>query len=414
MSPDSFLCSDGPSLGVELELQLVDARSMALTGAIDAILADVPAGFQDAIQQEFYDCCVEINTGVCRDVDEVERDLEASLAVTGRIAGRHGVLLAWGGTHPFSHWREQPVVPTPRYRELADLYRETLCRQLTFGFHVHVGVEDGDAAVRVCNRIGEHLPVLLALSANSPFWCGRATGLQAHRVEVMGASPTGGLPPRLDGWGDYARLVERITAAGLIQTPKELWWDVRPSPDHGTVEVRMCDMPADLPTVLGLTALTQCLVVELARERDDRPELDECGLMIVRQNRWRAARFGLDAGLIDPRSGQSSPAREVARSLVDRFRGLAEALGCARQLDSLRRMADGPTGAERQLAAYEGTGDLAAVVRSMTAGSVPGAVQPATTPLDRADLHIGGSCVAACSGPGTAIAMGARSPLAVG
>src|SRR3954451_4340054 len=223
MSFNRFAGSARPSLGVELELQLVDARSMALTGAIDEILAGVPAEFRDAIKPEFYDCCVEINTGVCRDVAEVERDLVAKLATTARIAGPHGVLLAWGGTHPFSPWRDQPVVATPRYLELARLYRETLCRQLTFGIHVHVRGGDGDAAVRVCNRISEHLPALLALSANSPFWCGRATGLHSHRVEVMNASPSGGSPPRLDGWEDYVRLVGRLTAAGLIQTPKELW-----------------------------------------------------------------------------------------------------------------------------------------------------------------------------------------------
>ena len=173
---------------MELELQLVDARSMALTGAIDQILAGVPAGFRDSIKPEFYDCCVEINTGVCRDVAEVEQDLGAS-GRHRRIAGRHGVLLAWGGTHPFSHWRDQPVVATPRYRELAGLYRETLCRQLTFGLHVHVGVGDGDAAVRACNRIAEHLPALLALSANSPFWCGRATGLAIRTKSRHAAEP---------------------------------------------------------------------------------------------------------------------------------------------------------------------------------------------------------------------------------
>src|SRR3954454_19035259 len=199
MSFNHFAGSARPSLGVELELQLVDARSLALTGASDHILAGVPGEFQDSVKPEFYDCCVEINTGVCRDVAEVERDLGAKLAVATRIGGSCDVLFAWGGTHPFSLWRDQPVVPTPRYRELADLYRETLCRQLTFGLHVHVGVGDGEAAIRVCNRIGEHLPALLALSANSPFWCGRVTGLHAHRIDVMGASPTSGLPPLLHG-----------------------------------------------------------------------------------------------------------------------------------------------------------------------------------------------------------------------
>src|SRR3954466_9388652 len=169
MSSHRFLGSARPSLGVELELQLVDARSMALAGAVDAVLAGVPAEFRDSIKPEFYDCCVEINTGVCRDVAEVEQDLGAKLAATARVAGGHDILLAWGGTHPFSPWRGQPVYSTPRYRELADQYRETLCRQLTFGLHVHVGVGDGDAAVRVCNRIPGDPPALPPLAADTPF-----------------------------------------------------------------------------------------------------------------------------------------------------------------------------------------------------------------------------------------------------
>lgn len=183
-----------------------------------------------------------------------------------------------------------------------------------------------------------------------------------------GASPTGGLPPRLDGWEDYGRLVDRLAAAGLIQTPKELWWDVRPSPGHGTVEVRMCDMPPDLPSVLALTALTQCLVVDLARGEDGDAGLDECGLMIVRQNRWRAARFGLEAELVDPRTGRPWPARERIKDMVGSLRETAEGLGCARHLGQVRAMADGADGATRQLDVFGRTGDLAAVVRHMAGG----------------------------------------------
>jgi len=371
----TFRGSARPSLGVELEFQLLDARTLALTGAGDAVLASVPPEFRGSIKPEFYASCVEVNTGVCRDAAEVAADLGPKLAAAARAAARYGTLLGWGGSHPFSHWRDQAVVPSPRYRELATLYRETLHRQVTFGLHVHVGVPDGDAAVRVCDRIVAHLPALLALSVNSPFWCGRATGLLSHRMEVMGASPTGGLPPWLSGWGDYAGLIDRLTSADLIGTSKDLWWDVRPSPEHGTVEVRICDMPSDLPSVLGLAALTQCLVVALSRENCG-AALDEGGLMIVRQNRWRAARFGLGAELVDPYTGDAAPARRVCKDLVERLRGVAEELECASELGLVRSMADGPTGAERQLAVFERTGDLVEVVRQRM-------VQPAAAEADR-------------------------------
>jgi carboxylate-amine ligase len=360
---DGFRGSPRPTLGVELELQIVDARTLALTAAGERLLAEVPPDLRDAVKPEFYHCCVEINTGVCDDVQAVEDDMSRKLAAVRRVADRLGVLLGWGGTHPFSHWRDQPIVATPRYRELAEHYRETLCRQLTFGLHVHVGVADGDAAVRACNRIPEYLPALLALSANSPFWCGRATGLHSHRTEVMSASPHGGRPPQLGGWDDYARLIEHLTAAGVIGTPKDLWWDVRPSPGHGTVEVRVCDMPPDLPSVLGLTALIQCLVHTLAYDGDGRPDLDEAGSLIVRQNRWRAARYGMGAIFIDPRSRRKATARETIVGLTERLGGIASELRCATALARAREQAAAGNGAERQLAVFQRTGDLLEVVR---------------------------------------------------
>lgn len=370
MSLVSFQGSARPSLGVELEFQLVEPRSFALTGAADQVLNSAAAELRDSVKPEFYDCCVEINTDVCGDVSEVERDLSGKLAALARAVGRCGVLLAWGGSHPFSHWRDQPIVATPRYRELTEQYRDTLCRQLTFGLHVHVGVHSGDTAVQVCSGIAEYLPILLALSVNSPFWCGRATGLHAHRVEVMGALPMGGLPPRLASWDDHVRLVDRLTSAGLIGSMKDLWWDVRPSPDHGTVELRICDMPPDLESVLGLTALVQCLVVDLARG-GSAPIDDECGLMMVRQNRWRAARYGLGAVFVDPRTGAAVSARERIQGLVERLQGVAAELGCARQLERVRAMAGSPSGAERQLAVYRQTGDLREVVRRQMVAPLP-------------------------------------------
>ncbi|GAC1468952.1 MAG: glutamate--cysteine ligase [Isosphaeraceae bacterium] len=294
---------------------------------------------------------------------EVERDLSQRIRTAAHAAAQHGILLAWGGTHPFSHWREQEVVSTPRYLELAEKFRETLCRQVTFGLHVHVGVEDGELAIRVCNGINAYLPALLALSANSPFWCGRATGLQSHRVEVMSASPTGGLFPRIESWSDYEALAHRLTALGIIKTTKELWWDVRPSPEHGTVEVRICDMPADLHSVLGLTALIQCLVASLSKVENGNGPMDECGMMITRQNRWLAARYGLDAQLVNPHTGVTEAARDVLKGLVVQFRDQAEALGCSRQLDHVWTLSDAPTGAERQITVFEQTRDLVSVAR---------------------------------------------------
>jgi glutamate---cysteine ligase / carboxylate-amine ligase len=362
-----FRSSNWPTLGVELELQLVDQESLDLTPAANEILNDVPEDMEGSIKRELFLCCVEINTGICRDVDEIGRDLAAKLAVTADLAARVGARIAWGGAHPFAHWLDQPISPDLRYHELIDQFQDTLLREMTFGLHVHVGVKDGDTAARTCTRVAHYLPALLALSANSPFWCGRPTGLRSYRLDAMGTAPTGGQPPFLADWASFVKLVERLAEVGCIKTTKELWWDVRPSDRFGTVEVRICDMPTDLASVQGLAAFIQCLVHHLAEDADHRlAELDEFGRLMIRQNRWRSARHGLDAVLVDPTTGRNVPVRDEILRMTASLKQTAEKLGCARWLDYARVMAERPDGATRQLAVFEQTGRLTDVVRLLT------------------------------------------------
>ena len=165
------------------------------------------------------------------------------------IAGRQGVRLFWSGTHPFSPWQAQEVTPLDRYRDLIELLQETARRIITFGLHVHVAVDSGDKAIMICDRILQHLPTLLALSANSPFWQGRNTGLHSQRSKIMETLPTAGLPPMMRNWSEYAWLLNNLVDTGFIKTIRELWWDVRPHHNFGTVEVRICDMPPTLWTM---------------------------------------------------------------------------------------------------------------------------------------------------------------------
>jgi carboxylate-amine ligase len=323
-------------------------------------------------------------------VDDIRRDLKAKLLRVAGAAAKRGLLLAWGGTHPFSHWKDQEVTSEPRYRALADSYQDTLRQQLTFGLHVHVGVESGEAAIRASDQMRDHLPVLLALSANSPFWCGRATGLQSHRIEVAGSLPAGGIPPRLGDWDSYGKLVDELTACELIESPKDLWWDVRPSPSHGTVEVRICDMPLGLEAVLGLTALIECLVHFLAREKDreigsdvgsDATGADQARLLILQQNRWLAARYGLDAMLIDRFTRRKAPARVLARELTDCLIHIGRELGCAEYLQNLKTRTRRANDAVTQIATYARTNNLEDVVRLMTRADSSGHRQPSLSPL---------------------------------
>jgi carboxylate-amine ligase len=368
-SPYSFRHNDRPTLGVELELNLVDAGTMALRSGTADVLAALPAEFRGSVKPELMQSCLEINTGVCPDVAAVERDLTAKVLAVQGAAAACGMRLFWGATHPFSHWQDQEVTPDDRYYGLIDLLQYTARQLVTFGLHVHVGLDSGDKAIMVCDRILNHLSVLLALSANSPFWTGQKTGLHSYRVKVMEGLPTAGLPPLMRNWSEYLWLVNHMVETGFIKTIREIWWDVRPHPNFGTIEVRICDLPPDLPSVLGLTALVQCLVHDLSEKIDRGTYQFDCHPFLVRQNKWRACRYGLGASLVDPTSYETKPARQVVHDVVARLRGAADELGCARPLDSVLDMAERPTGADLQLAAFDETGDHAEVVRRMLARS---------------------------------------------
>ena len=239
----------------------------------------------------------------------------------------------------FRRWQDQDVTPNERYHSLIQLLQETARRLVTFGLHVHVGVDSGDKAIMICDRILQHLPILLALSVNSPFWQGRNTGLHSQRSKVMETLPTAGLPPLMRNWSEYSWLLNNMIETGFIKTIREIWWDVRPHHNFGTVEVRICDMPPSLEDVLGLTALIQCLVYDLSEEIDRGTYQFDCHPFLIRQNKWRACRYGMDAKLVDAATHQAIEARRVVHNLVDRLRDRAEELGCAPYLEIVR--ADG-------------------------------------------------------------------------
>ena len=363
MSPFPFESNARPTIGVEIELNLVDSRTMALSSGALRILSEIPQELASSIKPELLQCYIELNTKVCADVADVEADLKSKLHVVREIARRNELSLFWSGTHPFSRWQDQEVTAQERYLSLIDLLQETARRLVTFGLHVHVGVDSGDKAIMICDRILQHLPTLLVLSVNSPFWQGRNTGLHSQRSKIMETLPTAGLPPLMRNWSEYSWLVSHMVETGFITTIREIWWDVRPHHNFGTVELRICDMPPTLEDVLGLTALIQCLVYDLSEEIDRGTYQFDCHPFLIRQNKWCACRYGMKAKLVDPATHKAVETRFVVHNLIDRLTPRAQELGCARHLELVREMADRPTGAVQQLKIYEETRDLAQVVR---------------------------------------------------
>lgn len=366
MAKLAFRSNDYPTLGVELELGLVDGETMALSSSIEPLLHLLNAGDSACFKPELIQCCVEVNTGVCRTVAEAESDLRRKLIELQKAADQVGVALWWGATHPFSLWQNQRVTPNERYLNLVELLQEMARRLVTFGLHVHVGVDSGDKAVMICDRIMAHLPIFLALSGSSPYWERRDTGLHSHRSKVMEGLPTAGLPTVMRNWSEYVWLVNHMIETGFINTIREIWWDVRPHHNFGTVEIRVCDMPGNLNDVLALTALAQCLVYALSEKIDDGAYVHESHPMMVRQNKWRAARFGNRAMLVNADTHEVRSVKDIVKLLIDRLTPFAQELGCLDYLRHTQIMAERPTWADRQRQILRDTGDMAEIVRRLS------------------------------------------------
>jgi carboxylate-amine ligase len=361
-----FKSNHTPTLGVELELQLVDAEHFGLKSAILDILEEV-GGEQAWIKPELMQSYVEINTGVCSSIDEVREDLTRKLDRLYAAARKHRTGILWAGSHPFSTWMDQEITPKERYLKLVELMQDTARRIVTFGMHVHVGVDSGDKAVMVVDRLMRYLSTLLALSVNSPFWVGRKTGLQSQRIKIMEQLPAAGSPPFLRNYSEYCWVVNQSLQSGFLNSIQEIWWDVRPHPRFGTVEVRICDLPQNLEDTLALVALTQCLVCALCDQIEEGVYQYDIHPIVVRQNKWKAARYGLRAELIDPVTHSTIPVRDMVFFLYEKLKPYAERLHCTQALNHVISMVNAPSGAERQLALYEEFGyDLASVVRELT------------------------------------------------
>jgi glutamate---cysteine ligase / carboxylate-amine ligase len=370
MGKIDFRSNERPTVGVELELGLVDAETLALTSAYGLLSARLtaeghPCEDSAAFKPELMQCVLEINTSVCDTVGEADRDLREKIAVVESACDALGLKLWWGATHPFSSWLDQRITPDERYLQLVNLLQEMARRLVTFGLHVHVGVDSGDKAVMICDRIMRHLPTLLALSVSSPFWEGRKTGLQSHRSKVMEGLPTAGLPTLMRNWSEYVWLVNHMIDTGFINTIREIWWDVRPHHNFGTVEVRVCDMPGNLEDTLGIAALIQCLVKALSDEIDNGTYLNDCHPMMVQQNKWRAARFGNLARLVDTDTYQATPVAQTVERLVELLQPAATELRCRSYLEHCVKMARNPSAAQRQLDLMEETNDPREVVRRL-------------------------------------------------
>jgi len=363
-----FNSSERSSLGIEWELQLISTETRQLTSGASAILAELsPNGEHPKAKHELFESTIEVITGISATVAEGEADLSRTIEELQPLLETRGLQFMCAGSHPTTDWATQTVSPSPRYAKLLDDMQQ-LARQLQiFGVHVHVGVRSPAKAIAMVNALSAYIPHFLALSASSPYWIGSDTGLASSRSKVFENLPTAGLPYQLADWAAFESYMETLISTGTIGSIKEVWWDIRPHPDFGTVELRICDGLPTLYEVGMVAAVSQCLVDMFDREIDKGYTLPTPRGWIVRENKWRAARYGLDAVII--RDDQTTmPVRDALLELAHDLLPAAERLGCVEELGRVEQVVKHGSSYLRQRAvAAAAAGDLHAVVDSLLA-----------------------------------------------
>jgi YbdK family carboxylate-amine ligase len=364
-----FTSSPRSSLGVEWELELVDLDSRELIGAATGILDELagsPGAEHPKAKHELLESCIEVITGVCTTVDEAVEDLRGTVAEVTTAAATRNVGVMCSGTHPTTDWATQQISPNPRYAKLVEDMQWLARRMQIFGVHVHVGVRSPEKVIPIVNALTAYIPHFLALSASSPYWMGTDTGLASARSKVFEGLPTAGIPYQLSGWDDFEHYMATLISAHTIQSVREVWWDVRPHPTFGTVELRICDGLPTLYEISWAAALSQCLVEMLNGQLDRGYTLPVPKGWTVRENKWRAARYGIEAELIVDDDGRTVPIRDLIPELVDDLVPVAERLGCTKELLRTKRILEvGPSYARQREAAAAAGGRLHAVVDSL-------------------------------------------------
>jgi carboxylate-amine ligase len=382
-----FNRSERPTLGVEIEVQAVDeSGALATDTAATKILRELDGA--PGFKHELLECTVEVITDVCPTVKHVRDDLWEKLERLIKVSEGLGYRIICTGTHPFSLWSDQTVSPDPRYHRLIENCQWTARRLLIFGVHTHVGLGSGEEAIAVANSLGTYIPHFLALSSSSPFWQGRDTGLASIRSKIFESLPTAGLPYMMENWGQFQRFMRTLIGAGTIRSIREVWWDIRPHPGFGTLELRICDGIPTMDEICAITALSQALVVWLSDRYDAGLELPRHQAWTIRENKWRAARYGLDAEIIRDEEGNLISLRRSIGDLVETLGPTAERLGCPDDLNRVNDILERGTSATRQREMFALEHNMAAVVDSLVDEMRSGS----PTPLPDRDL-VGGIVV---------------------
>ncbi len=342
------------TMGIEEEYLLVDP----VTGDLakdppQALFDDCHAELGDHVTHEFLKCQIEIGTPVCETIGEARRHLTTMRSCIKRTAQHYDLDLIAASTHPFADWSGQRHTDAPRYEKLDADLQGAIRRMLICGMHVHVGIDDKDMRIDLMNQMRYFLPHLLALSTSSPFWGGHRMGMMSYRTTVWDGMPRNGIPDRFESWGEYDRLCKRLIMAGVIEDSTKIWWDLRPSANFPTLEMRITDICTRLEDALAIAALYQCLLRMLSRLRRSNMKWRVYPRLLVQENRWLASRFGVNGRLVDLGKGEQTPYGALLEEIIGLVEEDAVALDCVDELHHARRIVERGTSASQQLGVFE-------------------------------------------------------------
>ena len=343
-----FNSSPEPTIGVEIELQLVDKNNLNLNNISSKVLTDVNKEFSDNIKCELIESMIEINTNICSNIEEVEKDIRKTLNYLDEILKNYETEINCTSLHPFAIGKNQIITDNLRYKRIMKDLQMVGKRFISQGLHVHIGINNPEDAIKVNNALRVYLPLLLSLSTSSPFFEGEDTGLHSYRTKLFEALPLAGMPDYLNNWNHFENLTEHLEGAGIIHSVKDLWWDVRPHPGFGTVEIRVCDIPINFKEIIALVALIQALVVTLT-------ELDsyqDTHIQILQSNKWQAARYGLDGIFVDPKTLKKLSMKKAIENLFILVEPAITSLDLKKHLDILEKILNTSSGSDKQRKLY--------------------------------------------------------------
>jgi len=356
------------SLGIEEEYQTVDPETRDLRSHIATeMLAKGQLRLEERVKAEMHQSVIEVGTRVCRNITDAREDIYDLRRNMIRLAEEHGLVLVAGATHPFADWRVQEIYPDDRYKQVVQDLQLVARANLIFGLHVHVGIEDREAAIRIMNSMRYFLPHILALSTNSPFWLGMDTGYKSYRSKVFENFPRTNLPDSFASYSEFENYVNLLIKTNCIDNAKKIWWDVRPHPFFETVEVRVCDIPLRAEETVAIAALIQATAAKLYRLHADNIDFRQYSRALLMENKFRAVRYGLDGKLIDFGKQEEVEERALIEEYLHFVDDVVDELGSREAIGYVRTMLKQGSGADRQLAEYRRTNDLRSVVDYMAA-----------------------------------------------